>query len=67
MSLFRDRSSGRYSHATTNMIKKNVYILKHYQNIQSRQIQDKFAVIIVTRVELGDHRKLLHILDLTLV
>ena len=37
------------------------------QNVQSCKIQDQFVLINSTRVELRDHRKLIHTLDLTLI
>ena len=60
MSIFEDGSSGGYRHATIEKIKKNLYILQQNQNLQSRQIQDQFAVINLTRIEVGHHRRLLH-------
>ena len=50
-----------------NKIKKNSNILQENQNFQNQQIQDEFTLINLTRVELGDQRKLLHTLDLTLI
>ena len=35
--------------------------------MQSRQIQDEFALLTLTAVELGDQRKLLQTLDLALI
>ena len=65
MSVFGWGSSGGYSLATIDRIKKNVYISQQNHNMQSWQIQDEFTLTNLTRVELGDHRKLLNILDLT--
>ena len=46
---------------------KCLHILQQNQNLPSQQIKDAFALINLTGVELGDNRKLLHTLDLTLV
>ena len=65
--IFGDGSSGRYCWARTDKIKKNLHVLQQSENLQGQEIQDKYAPINLTRVELGDHRKLLHTMDLTLV
>ena len=44
-----------------------LHISKQNQNLQSQQILDQFALINITRVELEDHRKLLHTLDFSLI
>ena len=49
------------------MVIEKTYILQENQNPQSRQIQNKFVHFYLTRVELGDQRKLLHNLDVTLI
>ena len=65
MSLFGNGNSGGYSQATIDKIKTNLHILLQNLNLHSRQIQDQFALTNLTRVELGDHKKLLHTLDMT--
>ena len=45
---------------------KYLHILPLHQKLQTRQIQEQFALSNLTRVELGDPRKLLYTLDLTL-
>ena len=50
MSIFGGGSSGQYSSATIEKMKKNLYILQQNQNLQNRQIQDQFVFINLTRV-----------------
>ena len=66
MSIVGDGSSGRCNQTTIHKIKKSLHILQQNQNLQSQQIQDEFAPINLTRVQLEDNRKLLHTLELTL-
>ena len=54
MSIFEGDSLGGYRWALIDRIKKNLHILQQNQNVQSWQIQDEFAYINLTRVELGD-------------
>ena len=65
--MFGGISSGWYIHTRIKKIKKNLHILQQNPNLQSRLIKDQFALINLTRAELGDHRKLLHKWDLTLL
>ena len=44
MFIFRGGSSGEYSHATIEKIKKGLHILQQNQNLQSRHVQDQFAL-----------------------
>ena len=55
------------SHTTIENIKKNLHILQQNQNFQRRQTLDQFVIINLAGDELGDHKKLLHTLDLTLI
>ena len=66
-STFEGGNSSSYNRALTEKTKKNWPLLQENQNTQSQQIQDKFAVINLTRVELWDQRKLLPVLDSTLI
>ena len=50
VTIFGCGSSGGYSHAIIDEIKKNLHILQEHQNLQSRQIKDEFAPINLTRV-----------------
>ena len=67
MSIFGGESSGGYSQATIDKIKKIPVYFARKKNLQSRQIQNEFVLINLTRVKLGDHRKLLHKIDLTII
>ena len=58
-------SLGGYSYTTVDKIKEYGHILQQNQNLQSRQIQNQFALINLTGVDLGDHTEILYTLDLT--
>ena len=60
MSVVGDWSPGGYSKDTNWQGKGN---LQQNQNLQCRQIQGKFALIDLARVELSDHGKLLYVVD----
>ena len=66
MSIFGSGNSGGYSWATVDVMETNLPILQQNLKLQSRQTKDQFALINVTTVELGDPRKSLHTLELTL-
>ena len=67
MCISGGESSGGYSQATIDKLKKSLHALQQNQNLQNRKILDEFILMNLTRVELGDHRKLLLMLNLTVV
>ena len=58
MSIFEGGSSGRYSQATTDKIKKNIQILQQNQNLQVNKLRMSFHSL--TLLELRDNRELVH-------
>ena len=65
--IFRGGSSGHYSKAIINKIKKNLHTLQENQNLQCQQIQGEFALLKHLRVELEDKTILLHMLAAALI
>ena len=46
MSIFGGGCSDGYSHTKTKKIEENLHILQQNQNLQSRQIQGQFTLLL---------------------
>jgi hypothetical protein len=57
-------SDDSYDKATIDQIKGNLKILQDNTNLQQDQILEQYALINLTRLEVGNHRVLLHTLDM---
>ena len=63
----RSIDSADYSDAVIDKMRNNLYILLENYTFQQKQIEKQFVLMNPTRIELGDHRKLLHNLDVSLI